>query len=411
MSKTMIGAALSAAAAWGLVALQATGLSGVDLALSEIGDSGSYYVYSYGLVNPPQSTWGIATVAVGIGASSGTPGNLAVTGDLFDLTLSAAGAAPHAEVGPITPAGWEAALTRRAELAWYPPSTALSTDDSVAPGATKTGFGIRSSYLPGITSVAAEPTVESCCLVPDTVDGELYYPPRGRFAVTASTVAPRYMPSEVDLDLLQSQASAVCTNPLWITDSTFCALLSDTLDAAEARLAVNNYWGAAIALDTIYSELLQRQGESYLHDNAFWLLFLNTDAVYADLFPEDAQPAQSTLCAHGPSGTTAYFTVVSTGDSLLVSSPHAIVAEVPGVDPEGSSCGQIWDFPLFGTELVDVWVRMDSVTAGREIDEIYVSFGMAGDTTIAAPQDSVLVSHDGAKLAEITFHLKTSGGQ
>lgn len=391
-------------------------LEDVELTLTEVADSGSYRVFrytvsNYTVSNPANSSWSIQRLVLDVSASSGAPMALPATGDFLNLTTWAVSTSPFAEVGPISPGDWRSVLNRSAELIWVAPSEGPVAIDSIPPDSALAGFGIRSSYLPGISTISAEPTWQACCSVPDPLTFE--NPERSEFAVTSDAVAPRYMPSEVDMDLLESQADAVCTDPLWITDSSFCTFLGDTLDAAQTRLAVNNYWGAKALLDTVYQHLLDRQGEPELHDNAFWMLFLNTDEVYQNIVPQHAIEAESTLCAHGPlspAGTTAFFTITVSGDSLLVTSPHYIVAEVPGVDPEGSSCRKVWDFPLHGTEVVDVSIKMDSVTLGRELDEIYISFGAAGDTTIAAPQDSILISHDGATVSHIIYRLKTSGG-
>lgn len=384
-------------------------LGDVEYKLAEVADSGSYFVYSYLLKNPASSTWGLRAATMDISASSGLPASLPATGPFEDLVAAMGGATPHAEVGPISPTGWGAIMNTRSGLLWSAPTSVTTSSDSIAPGDSLAGFGVRSSYLPGLRRMQYQPTVESCCQAPIDSTTETFWALPQHYSVDGWSVGPRYMPSEVDLDLLQTQTDIVCEDPLWITNSALCTLLSDTLDVAQARLAVNNYWGAAVSLDTVYSQLFQHQGESYLHDNAFWLLVVNTDEVYINLVPQGASPGQSTLCAHGPSGTTAYFTITASGDSLLVNSPHSILAEVPGVDPDGSSCGKIWDFPIIGTQLVNVSVKLDSLTSGRELDEIYISFGPAGDTTIAAPQDSVLISHDGATVTDITYHLKTSG--
>ena len=272
---------------WPLVAVTSPrqDLAGVDLQLVEIADSGSYFVYRYELTNPSASTWGLSSVDVRIPASSGTPPTLATTGEIFDLTASGGAVDPHAEVGPIAPAGWIVILSRDATVTWALPSGIRKSFDSLAPGQMHDSLGLRSSYLPGITEVRAEPTVQSCCAEPydTTPNDELYYTP-GSFRVFGAAVAPRYMPSEVDLDLVQSQRSAVCTNPLWLNDAPLCTELADSLDAADARLASGDNTGARTALQGVLTILDgEREPTGPIEDNAYWLLRLNTEHVLGSI--------------------------------------------------------------------------------------------------------------------------------
>lgn len=289
-----------AAASVGWVAARTADLTSVELTLTEVADSQGYYLYSYDLTNPSSSMWGLATVKLDIGASSGTPNNLAVTGDLFDITASTSGdpSEAHAEVGPITPVGWEAALTRTAELWWYAPSGARAAVDSVAPGETKSGFGLRSSYLPGLAVVVAEPTPQSCCLTPVTIEGIDYrYLPR-EYSVSGISVAPRFQPGEVDLALLRNQLTTVCTDPLWIDDPTACSAWGDSIDAAQARAGIHNYEGAGQALSGMTLALSSNRVPSgQVEDNAYWLLKLNADHI-RNSFPSDPV-ASVTRCAKG----------------------------------------------------------------------------------------------------------------
>lgn len=224
-------------------------LAEVSVSLTAVADSGEYFVYRYEIRNSSASTSGIGYIEVDISADSGAPATLPATGALFDLTVSPGGAlAAQAEVGPITPTGWEAALDGRAHLSWYPPGSAQVTEDSIAPGEAKAGFGIRSSYLPGLTSARVEPTVESCCLVPDTIDGELIYPLPGSLGISIVTVVPRYRAGEVDVALLQEQLGAICQSQRWIEDASVCSELADSLDAVENRLLIPNVDAAKDAL-------------------------------------------------------------------------------------------------------------------------------------------------------------------
>lgn len=280
---------------WVLVRASALQLAGVDLVVTEVADSQSYFVYDYELSNSSSSLWSISSVRLDISATSGLPPNLAATGEVDVIPPFPASGTPHAEVGPITPSGWRAILSPLARLTWTPPLTRSFSGDSVPPGTSKGGFGLRSSYLPGITSVEAIPTTESCCRTPvDTTGGERIYQSPTRLAVIGSTVVPRYQPSEVSLDLLQSQLFAVCTDPLWIDDSALCGALADSLDATEDRLAGGDVSGArdaiAAAGDIVYAN---REPFGAVESNAEWLLRLNLEQLLENL-PEPGLPLWTT---------------------------------------------------------------------------------------------------------------------
>jgi hypothetical protein len=273
-------ALLASVLTWSGIATVVDQLDGVEIDVTQVTDSGSYYVYSYSITNPVTSTWAISAVKVDIAASSGTPPNLPATGELLDATENRPGDS-HAEVGPITPTGWKASLTRAAELWWYPPSTGLSTSDSIAPGQTKGGFGIRSSYLPGIHAIAAEPTVESCCLeVAPGADGP-WYPRRADFAVIGYAVVPRYQPSEVSIGLLQSQLTAICDDPLWLDDSQLCTEFGDLLDMAEDEEGDGNFYGAAAVLNHLFDRIGDE--EAAFDANGYWLMSLSVQQAYENV--------------------------------------------------------------------------------------------------------------------------------
>jgi hypothetical protein len=228
----------------------------------------------------------MASFGLDIGASAGTPTNLPTSGQFIDLGASGgAPDAPHAQVGPSAPTGWYAVLSRDAQVTWAIPGGASSTADSVPPGDTISGFILRSTYLPGLTTVEAFPTIESCCQEPlDTADGVFQYALPGGFRATGVSTAPRYIPSEVTLDLLQSQLSAVCDDPLWIDDSSLCSQLADSLDATESRLASSDNVGAGTALDGVLSILdAEREPSGPIEDNAYWLVSLNAAHVLSTI--------------------------------------------------------------------------------------------------------------------------------
>jgi hypothetical protein len=258
-------------------------LAGVDFSAVSVADSGTYFVYAYEATNPSASTWAIAGLELDVSASTGTPAALAATGPFVDVAATS-NSSPHAEVGPISPSGWDAYLTHEAQLWWVPPQTPFSSEDSIAPGVTKAGFGLRSSYLPGVSAIRANPTPESCCSVPVAVEGTYYYHFTDEYPALGTTIAPRYFPAEVDLELLQTQLAAVCDEPLWIDDSALCSELADSLRVAEARLAIDDYEGAVVAVKGMGEVLgANRKPSGSIEDNAYWLLKINSDHVWVSV--------------------------------------------------------------------------------------------------------------------------------
>ena len=256
-----------------------------EYTLTALSDSGSYFVYAYTLRNPASSTWGLYSATMDISASSGTPTSLPATGPFNDLPPKFPGATPYAQVGPISPTGWEAIMDTRSELVWFAPADLTTSSDSVAPGDSLTGFGLRSSYSPGLRQMKFEPTVESCCQepFPDTTDG-IFWPLPGSYAVTGWSVGPRYKPEEITIDVLQSQAAAVCSHPLWIDDNETCSALADSLDRVEDFLAVLNYPGAKHTIEKTRSLLgAEREPSGYIEDNAYWLLDANLTQLEENL--------------------------------------------------------------------------------------------------------------------------------
>ncbi|MGD2046886.1 MAG: hypothetical protein PVH96_11725 [Gemmatimonadota bacterium] len=97
-------------------------------------------------------------------------------------------------------------------------------------------------------------------------------------------MAPKYMPSEITTALLQSQISAVCSDPLWIDDSTLCGALADSLDAAEDRVDSKDYAGARDAVSAA-GDIVEANHEpsGEVNDNAYWLLRLNLAQLLENL--------------------------------------------------------------------------------------------------------------------------------
>jgi hypothetical protein len=266
-----------------LVAATATvQLDEFTLQLVAVEDSGGYYVYRYDLENSANSDWAIAAVTVDISASMGTPENLPSTGSLLDITASGgAPVDPHAEVGPISPIGWDAILDRRAGLTWAPPNSRAETLDSVAPGGTKSGFGIRSSYHPGLTSAVATPTLGSCCLeAADTTD-DPFYPMASDFRITTNAVVPRYAPAEIDLPVLQSQLTAICDDPLWLDDGPLCTEFDGLLDEAADEYGESNFYGAMAVLSHLFDRI--NEEEEAFDPNGYLLLSKNVPQAYENV--------------------------------------------------------------------------------------------------------------------------------
>ena len=260
-------------------------LEPVELVAYAVDDSSAYLVYRYYAANHPASAGGISAILLDVSASPGTPSStLPATGRFINgPAITPLAVAPHAEVGPISPANWLATLRRTAALRWSGATGGVYDNDSIAPGDTLAGLGIRSTFLPGVVSVSSVPTYQACCSEPWGTEEEnptRQHRDKDEFAVTATTVAPRYAPVEITLDIVQSQTSTVCTDPLWIDDSPLCTELIDSLDAADTRLASGDNTGARTALEGVLAILdAQREPTGPIEDNAYWLLRLNTEHV------------------------------------------------------------------------------------------------------------------------------------
>ena len=259
-------------------------LGEVEYRLVEVADSGSYFVYSYVLKNPPSSTWGLSAAIMDISASSGTPATLPATGPFEDLVAAFGGATPHAEVGPISPAGWRAIMNTQSGLRWSPPGSVTTTSDSITPGDSLGGFGLRSSYLPGLRRMQYEPTVESCCQQPIATDPEIFWALPRNYTVEGWSVGPRYMPEEVDLELLQIQLTTICSDPLWLDNSGLCTEFDGLLDEASADYDDLDYYAAAFVLDHLLDRVNEEQ--SQFDANGYWLLRLNVQQAYDNVWAE-----------------------------------------------------------------------------------------------------------------------------
>lgn len=260
-------------------------VAGFQLVATSVTDGDNYRVYFYELTNHITSAWAIGGLKLYIPASRGAPENLPVTGELRDFTRTGGTVAPHAQVGSISPPGWRAILSRSATLRWAPHSTRWTSGDSIAPAEAKDGFGIRSSYLPGITEVEVLPTMESCCQEPsDTSGGEDIYPLPSSYRVSGFTIAPRYLPDEVDIELLRSQVVRICSDRLWIDDPGLCSEMRRAADDAAVRVAAGDQAGAIVQIDRLRTLAEEnREPRGPVRHNAYWLLELNGEHVARQL--------------------------------------------------------------------------------------------------------------------------------
>lgn len=284
LATTLRLAAIAALGLSGAVLPQgpAAELAGFTMTVS-VADSGDYFVYDYSVTNSAESTWGLGAIEFDISATMGAPGRLATTGDVMDVLDYPNATAPvssRVAIGPISPDPWSAFLAPAAVIEWAPPAPGYLSADSVAPGETKSGFGVRSPYLPGLREVRAAPTYQSCCQEPADPDGPTGRLPRADdFAVAGWTIGPRYHSSEVTQTVLHDQATAACNDIGWIDDAELCGRLLSLLDHAgrdaEATAPLHE------VLDLLKDTLVQT---GTVHSSAYWLLQLNTTQLIANRF-------------------------------------------------------------------------------------------------------------------------------
>lgn len=254
-----------------------TGLVAAELVVS-VADSGAYFFYDYTLHNPRTSTWGLAAVLIDVGASSGTPPSLASTGRLIDVTTEGAGQQPHVELGVDTPEPWKAIFDRTASLMWSAGWTIRTTADSIIPGDSLAGFGLRSSYLPGVRSMKSLPTLESCCREPsDTIEGELYWSGPEAFAADGYAVAPEFIPAEFTPEILRSQLEFVCGDTGWLVDGQACSAIGEDLDRTISAWQANDWELAAKVLAGVQSQI--EASRPSFRTNGYWLMTVNTGAL------------------------------------------------------------------------------------------------------------------------------------
>ncbi len=267
-------------------------LNDVALETTSVAESSGYLVYRYRLSNSPLSRGAVAGVNIDLSGPRGT--GLVVlpsTGEFINTTGFAVGpVTDHVPIGVITPDSWSAGLMPNAILHWGAvqgystdgTNAAPFTRDSAPAGGAKDGFGLRSSYYPGIRRFSAEPTLGSCCARPRAGSGE--YPAAGEFRVRDATVAPAVRREDIALETVRSDLQQVCGSLRWIGDPLACgrfrSLLQDAISATRGRDAQ----GAKQALGSFLQDLDNHHGPGKpVNDNAYWLLKLNVEYLRRQL--------------------------------------------------------------------------------------------------------------------------------
>jgi hypothetical protein len=262
--------------------------SRVQLELTGVTDSSEYLVYRYRIINPSASLGGVAHIIIDLAASPGTGRReLPFTGRRM---RGGGDSADHVPFGAIAPEKWRM-LVSSGLLYWYAPnigtvvgdSVTRINADSVPPGGSRDGFGLRSPYLPGIRRFGAEPTYLSCCSrpIPNSVENE--YPSPDSFRVRGATVAPMNAPENVHLDLILSQLREVCGALHWIPDAPLCGRLQRQLVQAAAADRRGDRQSATTALRAFLDELEAQYTAGAVYDNAYWLLKLNAEYLRRQL--------------------------------------------------------------------------------------------------------------------------------
>lgn len=259
--------------------------AGADLVRIE--SDGDDFVYSYQLTNSPNSRSGVGLVTLDLKAPPGTGTVvLPATGEFKHWVDGGTSTLyDHVPVGPISPQRWQALLPRSGILYWFGIEPGVEDYDSIAPGASVEGFGLRSPYLPGIRATTAEPTWQSCCSKtlgelgadPDILDPD-EHPSPDQFQVDGLTVGPRYAADTMTLEELQSLQSEVCGSLPWISNQGVCTSLEGKLNAAHRSRERGQTRVAKQQIESFLAELTAQRGKS-VSENAFWLLHTNGEAV------------------------------------------------------------------------------------------------------------------------------------
>jgi hypothetical protein len=250
-------------------------LDAVRVEVTAVADSSAYLLYEYRIVNPASSHGGVAVVDLDLSAPAGT-GHVVLpfTGSLYPRRRDIP---DHVPFGAIVPERWQMLVDWKARLMWSAYAVILTEGppgsfDSVAPGAAKNGFGVRSPYLPGVRAFIAMPTEQSCCTKPNA-RGE--YPNSALFFVGGFTVAPKYAPKEMTPLVLSDLLGRACELG-WITRGGGCEALRAKLAPAREAHQRGDHGGATLSLRAFVAELDAQHGPGKpMNDNAYWLLKVN----------------------------------------------------------------------------------------------------------------------------------------
>jgi len=258
-------------------------LDEVVLQVTSVQDSSQYFVYHYRVLNSASSRGGVAVVELDLSAPRGTRHvALPFTGSLGP---SRRDVPDHVPFGAIAPERWLMLVDYKARLVWNVYAVLLAEGapvsfDSVAPGSVKSGFGVRSPYLPGVRTFAAIPTEQSCCTKPNA-QGEL--PNSFLFRVKGLTVAPTVRPPDMSLAIVRSDLQQTCGPLRWIADGAVCGRLRSNLEQAIASQQGDRA-ATTGSLPAFLAELDAQHGPGKpVSDNAYWLLKVNGEYLLAHM--------------------------------------------------------------------------------------------------------------------------------
>lgn len=266
-------------------------LSGAELTVVQVSDSGDYLVYEYSVVNGSGSSASIAGISLDLSAVGAGHSILAMTGRFDDGVATRPGGTSftsHVPFGAISPNNWQAFLMRFGTLEWFGIRGGTFALDTVAVGTEATGFGLRSPYLPGLRDYSAEPSWQSCCSSPMSsgvgVNPGEHYSPED-FAASGVTVGPTRAASDLvnaqtTLNAVSSDLTEVCALG-WVSNRT-CRSLNRSINRVLKDLGRNRTRGVMRSLGRVITTLEGSRGRS-VNENAYWLLRVNLEYAISQL--------------------------------------------------------------------------------------------------------------------------------
>jgi len=277
-----------------MLAQEQSGLhSAGRLDLLEVQNQDSLWIYQYRITNISQNRWAISGFFLDLSAPSGTRHRtLPATGPFRDWHGDGVRvpSRDHVPVGPISPETWGTVLRVDASLLWYGTTGGVIDNDSIAPGTSLAGFGLRSPYLPGTRQFWAEPTWQACCSEPGPdpetgLPGE-EHPGTDEFRQSGWTVGPTRAPDEMSdpynaLGIVLGYIRNTC-DISWITNPGICNSLRTKLEQARRALERGNNEAATGQLQAFLNELEAQRGDEpgkHVNDNAYWLLKVNVEFI------------------------------------------------------------------------------------------------------------------------------------